>query len=49
MWLGASRSFPDYMTQGGSVAKLEENRRELYVNFAGIPTEWIDRERSEVT
>ena len=30
MWLGYLEEFPDYMTQGESVAELEENLRDLY-------------------
>ncbi|HTB10737.1 MAG TPA: type II toxin-antitoxin system HicB family antitoxin [Bryobacteraceae bacterium] len=30
MWLGYFEEFPDYMTQGESLAELEENLRGLY-------------------
>lgn len=30
MWLGYLEEFSDYMTQGESVAELEENLRDLY-------------------
>jgi predicted RNase H-like HicB family nuclease len=30
MWLGYLEDFPDYMTQGESLAELEENLRDLY-------------------
>lgn len=30
MWLGYFEEFPDYMTQGESLAELEENLRDLY-------------------
>lgn len=30
MWLGYLEEFPDYMTQGETVAELEENLRDLY-------------------
>jgi len=30
MWLGFLEEFPDYMTQGQSLAELEENLRDLY-------------------
>ena len=30
MWLGYLEEFPDYMTQGESLAELEENLRDLY-------------------
>jgi predicted RNase H-like HicB family nuclease len=30
MWLGYFEEFPDYMTQGESLAELEENLRDMY-------------------
>jgi hypothetical protein len=30
MWLGYLEEFPDYMTQGESLAELEENLRDIY-------------------
>jgi len=30
MWLGYFEEFPDYMTQGESLADLEENLRDIY-------------------
>ena len=30
MWLGFLEEFPDYLTQGESLAELEENLRDLY-------------------
>lgn len=30
MWLGYLEEFPDYLTQGTSLAELEENLRDLY-------------------
>ncbi|MGO9239405.1 MAG: type II toxin-antitoxin system HicB family antitoxin [Bryobacteraceae bacterium] len=30
MWLGYFVDFPDYLTQGESLAELEENLRDLY-------------------
>ncbi len=30
MWLGYFEDFPDYVTQGETVAELEENLRDLY-------------------
>ena len=30
MWLGYLEEFPDYMTQGESLAELEDNLRDLY-------------------
>lgn len=35
MWLGYLEEFPDYMTQGESVAELEENLRDLYEDVTG--------------
>jgi predicted RNase H-like HicB family nuclease len=29
-WLGYLEEFPDYLTQGESLAELEENLRDLY-------------------
>ena len=33
MWLGYLEEFPDYMTQGESLAELEENLRDLYLDL----------------
>jgi len=30
MWLGYFEEFPDYMTQGETLAELEDNLRDLY-------------------
>ena len=30
MWLGYFEDFPDYVTQGESLAQLEDNLRDLY-------------------
>ncbi len=30
VWLGYFEEFPDYLTQGESLAELEENLRDLY-------------------
>jgi predicted RNase H-like HicB family nuclease len=30
IWLGYLEEFPDYLTQGESIAELEENLRDLY-------------------
>jgi hypothetical protein len=30
MWLGYFEEFPDYLTQGESLAELEDNLRDLY-------------------
>ena len=30
MWLGYIEDYPDYLTQGESLAELEENLRDLY-------------------
>lgn len=32
MWLGYFEEFPDYMTQGESLAELEENLRDIYAD-----------------
>jgi len=34
-WLGYLEEFPDYMTQGESLADLEEHLRDLYKDLAG--------------
>ena len=33
MWLGYFEEFPDYLTQGESLPKLEENLRDLYLDL----------------
>ena len=35
MWLGYLEEYPDYMTQGISVADLEEHLRDLHKDLAG--------------
>ncbi len=30
MWLGYFEEFPDYLTQGDTLAELEDNLRDLY-------------------
>ena len=30
MWLGYLEEFPDYMTQGETIAELEENLRDIH-------------------
>jgi len=30
MWIGYLEEFPDYLTQGESLAELEENLRDIY-------------------
>jgi predicted RNase H-like HicB family nuclease len=35
MWLGHFEEFPDYLTQGESLAELEENLRDLYKDLTG--------------
>ncbi len=35
MWLGYLEEFPDYMTQGETVAELEENLRDIYADLTG--------------
>ena len=39
LWLGYLEEFPDYMTQGESLAELEENLRDIYadVTSGAIP------------
>ncbi len=32
MWLGYLEEFPDYVTQGESLAELEENLRDIYAD-----------------
>jgi hypothetical protein len=34
MWLGYLEEFPDYMTQGESLAELEENLRDIYQDLS---------------
>jgi hypothetical protein len=33
MWLGYFEEFPDYLTQGDTVAELQENLRDLYLDI----------------
>ena len=33
MWLGYLDDYPDYMTQGETLAELEENLRDVYVDL----------------
>ncbi len=35
MWLGYLEDFPDYLTQGESIAELEDNLRDLYADLTG--------------
>jgi predicted RNase H-like HicB family nuclease len=35
MWLGHFEEFPDYITQGESLAELEENLKDLYADLTG--------------
>ena len=39
MWLGYLEEYPDYMTQGETVAELEDNLRDIYadVTSGAIP------------
>jgi hypothetical protein len=39
MWIGYLEEFPDYLTQGASIAELEENLRDIYtdVTSGAIP------------
>jgi hypothetical protein len=32
-WIGYLEEFPDYLTQGASLAELKENLRDLYRDF----------------
>jgi predicted RNase H-like HicB family nuclease len=34
-WLGYLEAFPDYMTQGSSLADLEEHLRDLHKDLTG--------------
>jgi len=34
MWLGYLEEYPDYMTQGESLAELEENLRDIHTDVA---------------
>ena len=35
MWLGYFEEFPDYLTQGESLAELKDNLRDLYRDLTG--------------
>jgi predicted RNase H-like HicB family nuclease len=35
MWLGYIEEFPDYMTQGETLAELEVNLKDLYADLTG--------------
>jgi predicted RNase H-like HicB family nuclease len=35
MWLGYLEEYPDYMTQGESLAELQENLRDIYKELTG--------------
>jgi predicted RNase H-like HicB family nuclease len=35
MWLAYFEEFPDYLTQGETLAELEENLRDLYGDLTG--------------
>jgi len=35
MWLGYLEEYPDYMTQGKSLADLEEHLRDLHKDLSG--------------
>ncbi|MGH7889652.1 MAG: type II toxin-antitoxin system HicB family antitoxin [Thermodesulfobacteriota bacterium] len=39
MWLGYLEEYPDYWTQGETIAELEENLRDIYneLNSGSIP------------
>lgn len=48
MWLGHLEEFPDYLTQGESLADLEDHLRDIYEDVTGgkIPNV---RRRAELT
>lgn len=35
VWLGCFEEFPDYLTQGETLAELEDNLRDLYRDLTG--------------
>jgi len=35
MWLGYIEEFPDYLTQGQSLEKLQENLKEIFDDLTG--------------
>ncbi len=35
MWLGYFEDFPDYLTQGETLAELQDNLRDLYRDLTG--------------
>jgi len=35
MWFGYLEEFPDYVTQGETIAELEENLRDIYDDLTG--------------
>ncbi len=37
MWLGYLEEFPDYMTQGESLQRLEENLLDLHRDLTSVP------------
>ena len=43
MWLGYFEEFPDYLTQGESLAELQGNLRDLYSDLAGSEISGIRR------
>jgi hypothetical protein len=43
MWLGYFEEFPDCLTQGESIAELEENLRDLYRDLTSGETPGIRR------
>ena len=48
-WLGYLDEFPDYMTQGETVAELEENLRDIYADLTspGAPASYCVRSRKK--
>jgi predicted RNase H-like HicB family nuclease len=48
MWLGYFEEFPDYLTQGETLAELENNLRDLYKDLTSGEIQGI-RKVSELT
>ncbi|HEV2689555.1 MAG TPA: hypothetical protein VGV35_13420 [Bryobacteraceae bacterium] len=42
-WLGYFEEFPDYLTQGDSIAELQENLRDLYGDLTSGEIQGIRR------
>lgn len=45
MWLGYLEEFPDYRTQGESLAELEENLRDIYEDLTSGAIPCVRRRR----